>query len=290
MLNLVIERGKVWNIEDLPNKSIALDGAIMGPFIDNHNKKYSFDHHGNCIRHISSATCVQVLDAILLGFNPDGYNLYVNDVDHDTVIAAGLLLNPELAKNLQAQEITRIVGLVDAHGPSYPLENSKQKLFDIFNHCVMDSFNESKRNKSYSEYNLEELLFDCINKFKLMLEGKYNDFELKEPEIHYEITPKTNSDWIMVRSSSHVFKELYEKDYNKVILWEKMKDNSYSYTIGKKSEFIDFPIPNILKKLNEKEAGWGGGSTIGGAPRNSDGSRSKLTPEEVLDCVKSFLR
>lgn len=33
--------------------------------------------------------------------------------------------------------------------------------------------------------------------------------------------------------------------------------------------------------MNQLEPGWGGGSTIGGAPRNPDGSRSKLGWTEV---------
>lgn len=120
MVNLIIERGKVWNINDLPEKSIAIDGSVSGSFIDNDKKVYSFDHHGNCIRHSTSASCVQVLDAILLGFDPQDFNLYINDIDHDTVLASALLIKPEMANNSMVQDTVRAVGLIDAHGPSYP--------------------------------------------------------------------------------------------------------------------------------------------------------------------------
>ena len=44
-----------------------------------------------------------------------------------------------------------------------------------------------------------------------------------------------------------------------------------------------------ITALGEIEPGWGGGSTIGGAPRNADGSRSRLTPKQVFDAVERVL-
>jgi hypothetical protein len=46
--------------------------------------------------------------------------------------------------------------------------------------------------------------------------------------------------------------------------------------IGKASEFVAFDVRRFLERCNELEPGWGGGSTIGGAPRNPDGTRSRL--------------
>ncbi len=142
MLKVVIERGKVWDTNSLPEKSIAIDGSVSGPFIDNKKKNYSFDHHGNCIRHTTSATCVQVLDAILLGFEPKNYSLYINDIDHDTVLATALLTEPSFAKIDMVQDTVRAVGLIDAHGPSYPLQKNYQNLFDIFHNNVMIKYNQ----------------------------------------------------------------------------------------------------------------------------------------------------
>ena len=289
MLNIIIERGKVWSIKELPPKSIAIDGAVSGPFIDNDKKVYSFDHHGNCIRHATSATCIQVLDAILLGFDPTNFNLYINDIDHDTVLATALLTEPSFAKIDNVQNIVRTVGLIDAHGPAYPLQTKDKKLFDLFNHYVMEKFNQLKKYKEYGQCDLRELLFDCLENFDLMLENKYTEFKLKETEKAYTLTPPTNADWVMVKSANYVFNELYQEGYNKIVMWDLMPDGSYSYTVGKKSEFINFPIKKILETLNKEEAGWGGGSTIGGAPRNSDGSRSKLNPEKLIEIINSAI-
>lgn len=82
---------------------------------------------------------------------------------------------------------------------------------------------------------------------------------------------------------------LYKNGYNKIVVWQQLPDNSYAYSIAKKSEFVDFPIKNILEKLNFLESGWGGSSTIGGAPKNIDGSRSKLKPEEVVIIINELV-
>lgn len=124
-----------------------------------------------------------------------------------------------------------------------------------------------------------------------MVEGEFNGIEIpKQNNVIFDITPETNSNWIMVKSADHVFNELYKKGHNKIVLWDIMPDNSYSYTIGKKSEFIDFPIIDILDTLNREESGWGGGSTIGGSPRNSDGSRSKIKPENIVSIINACLK
>ncbi len=290
-VKIIMERGKIWNIDELPEKSIAIDGSVMGPVIDNLNKKYSFDHHGNCIRHVSSATCVQVLDAILLDFNPDGYTIYINDVDGDTVLAAAILLKPELAKNNYVQDIVRTIGIIDSHGASYPLQEKAETDYKIFMNNVVDKVFQLKKEKKYGEADLEELLSHCINKFEQMVEGKFKDYqEQQEISPVYELIPETNSDWIMIKTSTYnIFNQLYTKGYKKIIVWDKMPDGSYSYSIAKKSEFIDFPVKDILSKLNEIEPGWGGGSTIGGSPRNLNGSRSNLEPQKIIEIVNQVL-
>jgi hypothetical protein len=54
-----------------------------------------------------------------------------------------------------------------------------------------------------------------------------------------------------------------------------------AYTIGKRSEFVDYDVTGFLRALDALEPGWGGGSTVGGAPRARDGARSRLSVEQV---------
>src|SRR3989344_7762673 len=79
--DLIIERGKTEQFKNLPDNSIALDGYVQGPVFDVENNKFSFDHHDKVNRQITRASCQQVSDALLLGFDPKKSSIYINDVD-----------------------------------------------------------------------------------------------------------------------------------------------------------------------------------------------------------------
>jgi hypothetical protein len=290
MVKINFVRGKVWEFAELPEKSIALDGAVMGPRMDNQRRVYSFDHHGNCVRHSSSATCVQVLDAVLLGLQPESFNVFINDIDEDTVIAASLLVHPEMARSEKVQEFTRHAGLLDAHGPAYPLPAKFRGLIYSFQEIVMESFGSLKLEKHFTEDELQQILHKYIANFKRWAEEDFPAGRTeKKANRTYHITPDTGKNWVMVTSDTYIFDLVYKDGYTRIITWKQMADKTYSYTVGKKSEFVDFPVREILDTLNEIEPGWGGGSTIGGSPRHQDGSRSRLPPEKVVEIVNNYL-
>jgi hypothetical protein len=124
-MNIHYKRGHVWPFDDLPDRSIALDGACPGPAIDAARRRYSFDHHAGCWRLCTSATCRQVYDALLLGLDPEGMSVFVNDDDGDTVLAVWLLRHAARWKSPVVRErllpLVECVGVADAHGPAYPL-------------------------------------------------------------------------------------------------------------------------------------------------------------------------
>lgn len=283
--NLVLERGRVWSTEDLKSKSIYLDGAFRGPLVDPEKEIYSFDHHENCIRFATKSTCEQVRDALLLGMDPQGFTIYINDVDGDTVLSYWLIKNPNRVQDKKVRELVEAVGTLDSHGPAYPVGN----LAEQFHLNVMEKVTLSKRNKTYATDSLEDLLQDCMQRLDSFIEN----FEMKErpqESRSYEILFQGNG-YIVAKSDSFIFDLLYKDGFTKAIACNEQKDGSWAYTIGKKSEFVGgFPIPKILETLNlSYEAGWGGGTTIGGAPRNADGSRSRLSPTQIVEIIDAVL-
>lgn len=280
---ITIKKGHIWKAEELPFKSIALDGAIRGPLIDLKKKIISFDHHDFCIRSFTKATCEQVLDVILLDFDPTEYHIYINDIDGDTLLAIALLLKPELAKKPWFYDLVKTFSIVDALGSSYPLLPEQQKKYDWFRFRACEKIFNLKANKNDCS-DLKELLISCLeNLFNLVENNDFNYEEIKLPEVFYEIKPVTNKDWIMVKSKSRgMTSVLYGLGYNKYVLWQELDNGKYSYTIAKKSDFVDFPVEEILKKLALIEKGWSGGSTIGGSPRPEG---SILTPKEVAKII-----
>ncbi|HNX20660.1 MAG TPA: hypothetical protein PKG80_10390, partial [Acidobacteriota bacterium] len=126
-MRFVVEIGREWVWDELPPRTIALDGAVAGPRIDAERERYSFDHHASCVRLATAATCRQVLDALLLGLDPSAFTVLLNDVDADSALAAWLLARRDAALAADALPRTRAVvaavAEADAHGPAYPLEN-----------------------------------------------------------------------------------------------------------------------------------------------------------------------
>jgi hypothetical protein len=117
-LHVVFERGMTWSFDSLPDRAIALDGAVQGPHIDAERSRFSFDHHAGCIRHVTLATCEMTFDAIRVGLQPAGFTVYLNDLDADTVLATWLLHRPEVVASRRVESAIRVVGRIDALGPA----------------------------------------------------------------------------------------------------------------------------------------------------------------------------
>jgi len=293
-MNIQINRGFVAQFSDLAPKSIALDGYVQGPAIDVESERFSFDHHDGCVRLLTRATCQQVMDALLLGLDPTGYTIYVNDVDGDTALAVWLLKNPSRVTEELVRRIVETVGAVDAHGPAYP--TLEPKLADAFFQGAMKPVSDLQRAKKYGEANLDKLLANCVENIDKLVAGTLEWMPRPEKERSFEIT-HTGNGWVMAKSDDFIFDLLYANGHTKAIAYQVLGDDSIAYTVGKKSELVTgFPVgphsksSTILNALNEREKGWGGSSTIGGAPRNADGSRSRLTPDEVFSLVETLIR
>jgi hypothetical protein len=111
------------------------------------------------------------------------------------------------------------------------------------------------------------------------------------------------------------FNSVYEEGYLAGFLFTEAPQGTYLYTVAKRSDLVplamgpgavvrppkssdDYRKDTILGQLALKEievnpdqshaANWGGASSIGGGPRNPDGTMSRLTPEQVLEVCKGF--
>lgn len=293
-LTVIVERGRVIAFEELPANSIALDGYVQGPALDNVQRRYSFDHHAGCVRLVTKATCAQVLDALLLGLEPSGMQVFLNDIDGDTVLAVWLLSHPEMARQVTVRSLVDDVEHTDAHGPAYRPFLKNPELCRQFYQGVMAPEHEARKNRSFETIELKQLLWDCLQRLEQLL-IEQQQFELSEPPKRtYQITHQ-GLGWLMVTSPDMVFDLLYADGHVRAVVWQPFQlmdgRTSWAYTIGKQSDLVSgFDIPGILKTLADVEPGWGGGSTIGGAPRQADGSRSFLEPDDVFAVIEGLVR
>ena len=291
-MKLVIERGKTVELGSLPPWSIALDGYVQGPAFDNARHRYSFDHHRGCIRLITTATCEQVRDAILLGLEPSRYTVFVNDVDTDTALALWELRNPTRLREPHVGHYIASAGLLDAHGGAYPLVYERRQI-----EWIGEPETQARISGEYERLDaagLAALIDRIAERFERLLRGEAPTEEaLRRIERRADFaTLHEGSGWTMIQAADpHVLFDLYEQGIERIVTCRPQSDGSWAYTVARRSDFVDlFDVPSILAALDAVEPGWGGGSTIGGAPRRPDGSRSRLPPARVFEIVEARVR
>ena len=289
-MRLVIERGKIVPLSGLPSRSIALAGYVQGPAIDADGERYSFDHHAGCVRHATRATAEQVRDAIILGLDPTDFTVFVNDVDLDTALSVWLLANPHRASEEIVHELVDDAGLLDAHSGAYPMAPRTRHVIE----WLSEPETTSRADGTYwtlDNRGLEDLVADVSRRIDIYTLGEARpsiaDFEVDE---RYAVE-RTGTGWVLARTVGiRAHASLFRDGHTRVVMYRQLPDGTWGYTVAKQSEFIKlFPIEQILAALNAREAGWGGGSTIGGAPRNPDGSRSRLSPDDVFEIVEGVV-
>ena len=287
-MQIIFEYGKTRSFGELPENSIALDGAVQGPQMDPATLRWSFDHHGGCIRLVTASTCEQVRTALMLGLYVDSdTKVYVNDIDADTVLAVWALKNRNRLSEPVVKQLFEMVGAVDAHGPFFEQHPMHRHLtpargveqdFGMLVHLLflVDDFVDGRFSPSLSADQGAEsgsMVFDYSR--------------------GWQQGPLTRG-----------FKPLYDSGYVAAVLFDLLDDGTYRYTLAKASDLVPIrigpighPDGTLLGKLavgerqknphQPPESNWGGGSSIGGSPRNADRSSSRLNPHEVLQILRA---
>ena len=253
--------------------SVYLDGACRGPHINNEKRSFSFDHHAGCLRFATLSTCEQVLLALDLGLDPSGLTIHLNDLDADGSLSLWLLMNPDKIDD-RVREQVRLIGFVDSHGPVETCSVGGGRAATKLHKSL-------SRNPGVAQE--EAMVWEDQAKIDTWYQG--GDEALPEPfsfppvPVGMGITASGNFE--RLEGPIEDFADAYARGLVAAILAIPGPEGTTGWTIGKKSDFVPYDIQAFLARANEIEPGWGGGSTIGGAPRNEDGTRSRLTFEEV---------
>jgi hypothetical protein len=265
-MEITFNYGKTISVDEMQPGCIYLDGACRGPAIDNEKNSFSFDHHADCLRFATAATTVQVLTALILGLDPSEYTVEINDLDADGSFSLWLLRNPEKVSEHRVWAMAHAIGFVDAHGPALPPEKLHK--------CL-------SRNPRVAQ--TEEMLWEDQAKIDAWYTG--GDDALPEP-FSFPPCPAfglTNTGELLEFESVADFAAVYAAGCVVAVLCAEGPAGTTGYTIGKRSDFVSFDVQAFLARMNAVESGWGGGSTIGGAPRRDEGLRSLLTVHEVMN-------
>lgn len=288
-MDIVIERGKIVTLKSLPEYSIALDGFVQGPAIDSENHRYSFDHHAGCSRFSTLSACEQAWTAVMLGLDPEPYTIFCNDVDADVCAAIWCLKNPSRCKEPLVAKLIDAIGKSDRYAGAFNTNGMKKVV-----EWVCSPETESKKNGDYeklSDEGLKPILESILHRIDQFADGE-SSIEVAKQSLNMEFSVlRSENGWSLIEvNNPHALGAIWQAGFDKIVVARKQNDKTIAYTIAKRSEFVEgFPIEKFFDALNEQESGWGGGNTIGGAPRNTDGTRSKLSLKQVIKIIDDVL-
>lgn len=306
MINLLAEPGVVVSWDEFtdtkPPYSIALDGYVNSVSeLDINGPYLNLDHHSGVKRLVTRSTCAQVYLSIVLGLfklfqndNQPHANIYVNDCDQDVCLSYWLLKNPDKILDLRAQDyITRLIigeDFIDATAGSFPIDLTRDIMQQTF--WVFEPYTTARTNGELgksSSAQLVELILNVYERIDLYAEGKAQKIEIDD---RYEIVGGGKGWKLAKEIGPYARTQLYQEGYQALITYRDNQDGTYTYSIGKISNFIIFPITDLYhvlnhsEKLNDTNDQWGGSTIIGGSPRRSG---SKLKPKEIENIVNDYL-
>jgi len=284
-MEIKIIRGNPVLLKSLGEYSIALDGFVQGPEIDEENNRFSFDHHSGCLRYCTTSACMQARDAVLAGLDPEPFTVYANDVDADVCAAIWCLKNPTRLTEPLVRDLIDAIGKADMFAGAINI-NGMEKTVE----WICEPEVASKRNGDYeklSDEGLRPILESVLSRIDQYVDGKAS-VEIVKQNINYDLNVlRKEHGWALVETKDpHALSAIWKAGFDRVVVIRPLEDKSTAVTVARKSDFVSgFPLKKIYTALNKEEKGWGGSSTIGGAPRNPDGSRSKLSVKRITEIV-----
>lgn len=309
-VELVIEPGRTrtWEefVRDTPEGSVALDGYVPeGPRFDQAGRRSNFNHHEGCVRLATRSTCSQVLLAIRQGFaelhdRPGRVHVYVNDCDEDVCAAVWLLRNPWKVKWAVNPIVNAVIGvndLLDTTAGTYPFPADMPALRQ--QDWVMDPYRSARTSGLLDRRQPREYawVIDSVgDRLDACHVGKAQEISAdttlrlepgsdRSKPTRYAIVDEAGS-------GSHWRRGYFGAGYMAYVSHRVRRDGRHVYALGRVSEWVPFPVPAILRALNDLEGcgvgdAWGGGDIVGGSPRAAG---SGLAPAEVLAVIDSLTK
>jgi len=290
--------------KELGERVILLDGAgTFGPLLDNKRRLYNLDHHQECERTFTLATCEQALLMVTSGLalGEGDWRIFANEPDLDTLLALWCLLNHVRLKGLRAEArdilypLIRLEGAIDANGtqlaevcglPQHVYAKTRRRLDDL-----LEREKHVKGGGDWQTLDLEAYvaqMLSAIDRLIYSVEDFRGYASIEEVYGHVEIGERGVA--ILCRDDSGIYaveKLLKERwgDQLGVIALEREPGH---YTLRRASTLSDFNLNDAYRLLNQLDRNvdgrppgkrWGGSESIGGSPRAGG---SAFGPSELL--------
>jgi anaerobic selenocysteine-containing dehydrogenase len=264
--------------------------------------KNDVDHHGETAN--NPAVCEQVLENwknLLSSLTWDEFTFATVRPDPDSVTAMAVLKSQIENREID-KDFVRAVAILDIKWPQWLKSEYKdnleiQKLTNALNYISFDFKIPLVQRVELTQQILDGSIdMELVEKFREIRQKEL--WEAKSSANVVEVVPgklvfiESDHRMVMTLGYEHAntvvafnpsMPVMENKDWKFVPTWEKYK----KYTIAKNTEQIPTDIDTILKEISELEKWRGGRWTIIWSPQNVS---SNLTPEQVIDVVKKYVK
>jgi hypothetical protein len=262
---------------------------------DGVNHLANFDHHSNCVREATMSPAQQVYFALKGGLcrafqtYPE-VGVYINDVDQDTALAVWLLRNSHLFEGTASiPHINRLLSLndrLDITGGAFPM-NLDDSLLRQHNwvFALYTEFRKSGALASGSVAQLTTCLEATLARLDKFLLGQGGETPLGGPAI---LVAQHPTYWVLdeVTGNDGRYRAFSQGMCAFLSRVAQRPDGTTVYTIGRKSQYIDFPLDRLYPALSAQDhADWGGSTLIGGSHRQQGSRLSWEEAQLVIDQV-----
>lgn len=286
-------------LEKTGPRSIAIDGYVRGaPFTDFEGRRLNINHHEDVDRLATRASCAQVRMLMLQGL-PDflsderGYQVtvYANDCDEDVCATVFQFEHPFLCDHASAPALNRFIFMadaLDATAGAYPFPVTLPLLKQLA--WINAPYRSLRMSGGLARRDAEEfrgVVVDVGNRIMQHITGNGGEVDLDTRYRKIGGGPG----WSLVEEvGAHARTKLFADGIKAFISARDRGDGRYTYSVGRMSPLINFPVLGLLKYFNVIEGShadpWGGSDLIGGSGRVTG---SRLTPSEIEDATNTLL-
>lgn len=285
----------------MPPYSIAIDGFVAdGPQYDESGPWLNLNHHEKVDRLATRATVGQALMARRMGLyerfcDEDGRPnaiICANDCDEDVCSTVTALSLPERSVLAIAPKLNRLAGvtdLMDTTAGAYPFDPTLPALKELA--WIFEPYRKFRSSGRINKRVPEEFTRIVHRVRWRIVEHLHGRGKTLRLDTRYERLGG-GKNWTMFRELGENGRVgAFADGIRAYVIVRDMEDGSKSYTVGRVSQFIPFPVPAILAAMTVAEKDptriWGGGNTIGGSNRARG---SGLTPAEVGRIINDIIK
>jgi hypothetical protein len=293
--------------KELGERVILLDGAgTFGPLLDNKRRLYNLDHHQECERTFTLATCEQALLMVTSGLDlgEGDWRVFANEPDLDTVLALWCLLNHVRLKDLRAEArdilypLIRLEGAIDANGielaevcglPKAVYERARRSLGELLEREKGVKGGGDWQSLDLDAYAVEML--GAVDRIIYSVEDFRGYASIDEVYGHVEIGERSVA--ILCRDDSGIYavEKLLKERWGEQLGVIALEREPGHYTLRRASTLADVDLNDAYSLLNQLDPHvdgrppgkrWGGSESIGGSPRQGG---SAFDPSELLQML-----